>query len=277
MSESEVLVFIISSMLALAGIALNSLGQLPSLYFRRNPAPGIVRAGVLLAMAWIAFVIWRFADPSVTGIYVLFYMVMGYAAVKLFGQSMAAAFGLRTRIDVAERRNVPAAIVIAAFTLSTGLIFGGSLWGDADPVGSDEGGWWIPVGFFLLGWAVLVAAFGLFMRREQGRFARRIRGDRRLADARAAAFFLIGSAVALTDAVAGDFWGWRHGLLTFGLIAGMLIAHELVAPRTDGDTAARATTRRSDAQRIGESILYIGLAALVWLANRFINAMWGAG
>ena len=109
--------------------------------------------GVLLAMVWIAFVIWRHADPSVTGVYVWFYLVMGYAAVKLLGQTTPAAFGARVRVDVGERRNLAAALLVAAFTLATGMIFGGSLWGEADPTGEGEGGWWIPVTFFLLGWA----------------------------------------------------------------------------------------------------------------------------
>jgi hypothetical protein len=77
--------------------------------------------------------------------------------------------------------------VIAAFTLATGLIFGGSLWGEADPVGDGEGGWWIPASFFALGWTTLVIAFGLFLRREGGRLAHRLQRERSLDDARAAA------------------------------------------------------------------------------------------
>jgi hypothetical protein len=277
MSESEVFVFILSFVLAAAGVAANSTAALPNLYFRNNPAPGVVRLGVLLAMAWIGIVLWRYADPSVVGVYVLFYLVMGYAAVKIFGQTAAMAYGVRARIDAGERRNVPAALVIAAFTLSTGLIFGGSLWGEADPVGEGEGGWWIPVTFFLLGWSVLVVAFIIFELRERGSFAQRIRRDRSLADARAAATFLLGSAVVLTDAVSGDFWGWRHGLLSFGVIAVMLIVHELMAPVARGDTTSRAADIRADARRVAESLVYLGLAGVVWLVNRVIDANWGAG
>jgi hypothetical protein len=276
MGEDEVFILILSVVLAGVGIGVNRVGSLHRLYFRDNPAPGIIRLGVLLAMAWIAFVIWRFADPSVTGIYVVFYLVMGYAFVKLFGQAVAAAFGTRTRIDAGERRNVPAALVIAAFTLATGLIFGGSLWGEADPVGDDEGGWWIPVSFFLLGWGVLLVAFGFFLRREQGRFADRIRRNRSFADARAAATFLLGSAVVLTDAVAGDFWGWRHGLLTFSLLAVMLLVHEIFASLTEAEPTSRQQ-RPVDPRRVLESGFYIGLAAVVWLLNRVIDTALGPG
>jgi hypothetical protein len=169
--DAEVIIFVLSIGAAIAGVAATSTASLHRLYFRDNPAPGIVRFGVLLAMAWIAYVLWFHADPSVTGPYILFYLVMGYAVVKLLGQSIAQAHGFRTRVDVAERRNVPAAVVIAAFTVATGMIFGGSLWGEADPVGDDEGGWWIPLTFFLLGWGTLLIAFGMFRRRE-GRRAR---------------------------------------------------------------------------------------------------------
>jgi hypothetical protein len=280
MSESEVVVFIVSIVLGVVGTTMNSTAAMPQLYFRGNPAPGIVRLGVLLSLAWIGLVLWRWADPSVVGIYVVFYLVMGFAAVKMFGQTAAGLYGLRVRVDAAERRNVPAAIVIAAFTLATGLIFGGSLWGEADPVGDGEGGWWIPVAFFLLGWLTLVLAFALFELREPGSFARRLRRERSIADARAAATFLLGAAVVLTDAVAGDFWGWWHGLMSFSVLAFMLLAHEVFAPRGGVEETVRRGSvldGRGDAKRITESLAYLAIAGIVWLLNRAIDAMWGAG
>lgn len=202
---------LVSSVAAIATAMATRTETIHRLYLRSNPAPGIVRLGVFLSMGWIGFVLWRYADPSVTGIYVVFYLVMGYAAVKVFGQLAASLYGARTRVDAVERRNVPAAIVIAAFTLATGLIFGGSLWGDAGPVGDGEGGWWIPASFFLFGWATLVIAFRLYLHREGGRLAHRLQRERSLADARAAGSFLLGAGVALTEAVSSDFWRWRHG------------------------------------------------------------------
>jgi hypothetical protein len=159
MDESEVAAMLLSAGVAVAANGFHRTNALHRLHFRDNPAPGIVRASVLLAMVWIAYVLRYHADPSVTGIYVLMYLVMGYAAIKLCGQTMALAYGARTREDVGERRNVAAAIVIAGFVLATGLIFGGSLWGEADPVGGDEGGFWIPRPFILLPWAALLLLF----------------------------------------------------------------------------------------------------------------------
>jgi len=280
MSESEVFVLLIAICVGALGVAVNWTSRLHPLYFRDNPAPGIIRLGVLLAMAWIGFVLAFFADPSVTGIYVVFYLIIGYAIVKVFGQTFAMVYGVNTRVDAGERRNVPASIVIAAFTLATGLIFGGSLWGEADPVGDGEGGWWIPMTFFMLGWAVLLGAFTLFLRREKKTLVQRIRQERSVADARAGATFLIGSAVTLTDAVSGDFWGWRHGLLTFGLLAVLLIVHEVFASLTASDDVVSSTSSQSsavDPRRILESVFYLALAAIVWLTNRFLDTTMGPG
>lgn len=276
MSESEVMMFLLSIVLVAVGVGVNRTGPLHRLYFHGNPGPGIVRLGVILAMGWILYVLLNHADPSVTGVYVVFYLVMGFAVVKMLGQTVPRAWGLRTRVDVAERRNVPAALLVAAFTLATGLIFGGSLWGEADPVGDDEGGWWIPLGFFLLGWTCLVVAFNLFLRREQGRLARRIRRERSLEDARASALFLLAAAVTLTDAVAGDFWGWRHGLLTFGVLAGLLLVHELFSalarPSGPGGEAGAPEGRR-----MVEGVVYLLLALGAWGANRYLNLTLGGG
>jgi hypothetical protein len=302
--EAEVMVMLISSVVAIATAAATRTETFHRLYLRNNPAPGIVRLGVFLSMGWIGFVLWRYADPSVTGIYVVFYLVMGYAVVKLFGQLAATLYGARTRIDVVERRNVPAALVIAAFTLATGLIFGGSLWGEADPVGDGEGGWWIPLSFFLLGWTTLVIAFALFLRRETGGLARLLQRERSLADARAAGSYLLGVGVTLTEAVSGDFWGWWHGLLTFGVLAAMVIAHESFAGLqarghrrgTAGGTAgatAGATggatggdvhgdgdgsgTSTSDARRTVEAVVYLLLGLGAWGLNRLLDLSVGAG
>jgi hypothetical protein len=270
LAESEVMILLLCAVLGAVGMGLTTTAGLHALHFRGNPAPGIVRVGVLLALLWIFYVLLRHADPSVTGVYVLFYLVMGYAAVKLCGQAMAGAYGLRTRVDVGERRNIAAAVVIAAFTLATGLIFGGSLWGEADPVGGDEGGWWIPVAFFLLGWGCLLIAFELFLRREKGRWVARIRRERRLADARAAATFLLAAGVALTEAVSGDFWGWRHGLLTFGVLAGLVLVHEVFATLARPERAG-GVAGKSEARRDLESVAYALVGIVGWILYRFLD------
>lgn len=277
MSGSEVFVLLVSGVMAAVGIAVNRTGGLHPLHFRGNPGPGIARLGVFLAMGWIAWVLANRADPSVVGIYVGFYLLMGYAVVKLLGQTVPAVWGARTRVDVGERRNLAAAVLVGAFTLATGMIFGGSLWGEADPTGDGEGGWWIPVTFFLLGWGTLVLAFQVFLRGEPGRIDRRIRRDRSLEDARVAAVFLLSSAIPLTDAVAGDFWGWGHGLLTFGVLAGMLLAHEGFRAVARGGGSGEDLGGEGGGRRILESLVYLALALGAWGANRFLDATLGGG
>jgi hypothetical protein len=274
--DLEVIVFMICVGLAVGGAIRHSTGRLHPAHFRENPAPGIIRLGILLSMAWIAFVLWRFADDSVTGGYVVFYLIMGYAAIKWCGQELIARMGARTRVDAAERRNVPAALVAAAFILATGLIFGGSLWGEADPVGDDEGGFWIPLSFFLLGWAVLVVVFRFYLKSEGGTLAERIQRERSLDDARAAALFLLGVAIPLTDAVAGDFWGWIHGFSTFGVLAGMVIVHEVFA----GSNRNESPVSRADGfdpRRALEGALYLALGAGALALNRVLDALLTVG
>jgi hypothetical protein len=258
--EGDVVILIMAAIAGIAGIAMNSPAAMHRIYFRDNPGPGLVRAAILISLAWIFLVSLVWADESVTGMYIVFYLVMGYAAIKWFGQAGARLFGLRMRVDVLERRNVAAAQVIAAFTLATGLIFGGSLWGDADPVGDDEGGWWIVGAFFLLGWIALVCAFGLFLQREkrhQRGWGQGIRRNRDMERANATALFLLASAVPLTDAVSGDFWGWRHSLLTFGVLAGLLVAHEIfagIAGRGTGSRSGGVALSGADEKMAGEKV-----------------------
>jgi len=280
--EGEIFVMLVSGVVAVTTAIATRTETFHRLYLRGNPAPGIVRLGVFASMAWIGFVLWRYADPSVTGIYVVFYLVMGYAVVKLCGQLTAGLFGARTRVDAVERRNVPAALVIASFTLATGLIFGGSLWGEADPVGDGEGGWWIPAAFFALGWGTLLAAFLLYLRREGNRLAQRLQRDRSLADARAVGSYLLGAAVPLTEAVSGDFWGWWHGLLTFGVLAALVLAHEVFASiqatahrrGTAGDVAGGSGP--SDARRTVEAIVYLLIGLAAWGMHRLLDLSVGA-
>jgi hypothetical protein len=294
-AEDEVLVMVVAALIAGAGIFVTSPAAMHRIYFRGNAGPGLVRAAILLSLAWIFLVTQLWADESVVGVYVLFYLVLGYAVVKWFGQAGSRLFGLRMRVDVLERRNVAAAQVIAAFTLAIGLIFGGSLWGEADPVGEGEGGWWIVGAFFLLGWIALVGAFVVFRERERRHgegWSRSIRRSRSMEDARAASLFLLAAGVMLTDAVSGDFWGWWHGLLTFGVLAGLLVAHEVFAwmagagarrgaARSGGVAAAAGRAQPEPAKAAGsrgvEGLVYVALALAAWALNRLLDATLGAG
>ena len=270
MEEDEILIFLGAGGAAVVHHVLNGSMFLHPMYLRHNPYPGLTRFGLIGAMLFTLYVLVTFADASVTGIYILFYLLLGYALTAWAGVFALGQVGVRYQVDVCERRNPAAAITMVGVHLAIGLIYGSCLWGEADPYSEDEGGWWIPLTFFLLGWSALLLAFALFLRREGNHFLRGIRRDRSLVDARTAAVFLLAAAVPLTDAVAGDFWGWRHGLLTFGVLAGLLLIHEVFRGWAEpGGPQGR--------DRKVEALAYAGLAALVWVVNRSLDLFLGAG
>ena len=300
MSEDEFVVMLVAIGGSILAAVKTRVSSLPPALSSQNPGIGLMRLAVAASLFWAAVVIRYFGDESIRGIYVVFYMIMAYAVIKFFGQIMGPSlFGLHLRSDVYERKNLAAAVFIAALILATGLLFGGSLWGEADPTGDDEGGWWIPAAFFLLGWICLVAVFQLFQMREGKGLPQRLQRERNIEDARAACFFLLSAAVALTDAVAGDFWGWTHGLLTFGLLAALLLVHELFATFThpesplpahdeEGEDAVESeeSEKSEDGEQVRggaapgrtlEALVYVGLALLLWGANRMLDALYGGG
>ncbi len=226
MAEGEVIILIVSLMIAVISAPFAGGWWLHRFYIRRNAAAAVPLLAVLAAMVWIVYVLWNHADPSVTGVYQFFYLMMGLALVVGPGFWTPYCYGLRTSVDVFQRRNMAVAVVVGAFVLSTGLIFGGCNWGEADPNSDSEGGWWIPLGFFLAGWAALLMVSAIYVRGERHSLRQRLVQDRSLSEARSAASFLIGAALVLTHAVAGDFWGWTEGLLGVGAVALMIATHE---------------------------------------------------
>ncbi len=269
MSGDEVFVLVVSLIAIVFGMALTSSAWLPELLLRRAAAGiGQARLATLLAMGWILFVLLRYADPSVRGIYVWFYLAIGVAMVKAIGPAGAMLFGVRFRVDVCERGNPAAARFHAGLVLATGMIYGACLWGEADPTGDDEGGWWIPLGFFAAGWLTLLVMLGVFFWREPGPTRGRIRRDRNLPAATAGCTYALASAWVLAGAVAGDFYGWRHGLLAVGGIAVMLGVRELFAFGQDRLTVLAGGSLHS---RTWESLTYLASGVVFWLANRTLE------
>ncbi|MDQ1256462.1 MAG: hypothetical protein QG656_1058 [Candidatus Hydrogenedentes bacterium] len=270
MSDDEVFVFILSGVAGVVGAFLTRVSSLPSPYTRRNAGIGLMRLAVLAAIAWTWFVIQFFGDPSIQGVYVWFYLVMAYGVTKMFGQVGAQMYGVSLRSDAYERRNLAAALFIAAFTLATGIVFGGSIWGEADPLTDAEGGWWIPFGFFLMGWFTLVIATAVYLWREPGRFRTTVCQERDRTVAWSAAAYVVSSATLLLQGVAGDFWGWRHGMLGMGTIALMLIGHEVImflGGRGPEKGLLRAVERS----------LYLALAVIVWVLSGVIDRLYVGG
>ena len=270
MSDDEIMVLVFSGVAGVVGAIATRTSTMPRVFTRNNPGIGLMRLSVVAAVLWTAYVIQYHGDPSITGIYVVFYLVMAYSVTKLFGQLGACLYGLHLRSDVYERRNFAAALFVSAFALATGIIFGGSIWGEADPLSDAEGGWWIPFGFFLLGWSALALFTALYLWREPGRFRRQLCQDRDSAMAWSAAIYMLSTATLLLEGVAGDFWGWRHGILGVGTVALMLVGHEVIA-------VIAGRSRPSALLRFVERILYIGIAAAAWAVNRFIDQLYMVG
>lgn len=262
MSDDEIFIFLVSGVAGLVGAIATRVSSLPRIYTENNPGIGLMRVVIVAAIVWTAYVIQYHGDPSIQGIYVVFYLVMAYGVTKIFGQLGTRVYGVHLRSDVYERKNSAGALFIASFTLATGIVFGGSLWGEADPLSDAEGGWWIPLGFFFLGWVTLVFSTALYLWREPGQFRRQICQERDNALALSAAVYVVTTATLVLEGVAGDFWGWRHGILGMGTIALMLAGHELVL---------YAGNARSGVLRLFERSMYIALAAVVWCLNRMID------
>ncbi len=277
LDDDEIFIFAIAGFVVLVFTPYAFGWPVHRLFRRGNAAAGLPLLAVAASLAWIGFVISYYADPSVEGIYAAFYAVIGLALTVGLGFYTPRSYGLRVGVDIYERKNMAAAMVISSFALATGMIFGGSLWGDADPVGDDEGGWWIPLGFFLVGWGVLILAAAVYIAGEPRSLRMRLVQDRSVTDAWAASSYVLGIAAVLTEAVAGDFWGWSQGLLGLLVIAGMVVTHQLCSRRMPAlITTVESRTDRWLGRRQLESMAYAGFAILFWLLQRGLDR-WAAG
>lgn len=271
--EGDEVAILLMALAAALFVAPFTLGWLVHrLYIKGNAAAGVPILVVFASLAWMAFVLRYYADPSVQGIYILFYLLIGTAIVIGPGFWVPAIYGLRISVDVFQRKNLAVALVLGAFVLSTGMIYGGSLWGEADAVGDDEGGWWIPLGFFLMGWLLLILMSVIYIRSEPYSLRIRLVQDRSLSEARAAAGFLIGVAVVLTDGVAGSFEGWLKGLLGMGTIALMMIVHEIFRISVPVIlTTVETKTQGWLESRRWESFVYMGIALIFWTGQLMLK------
>lgn len=260
--QDEGFVFGAAMVLSAWGLFRTSSLGLHDLYLRENAAIGMARLGVILGAVFCAYVLLFHADPTIVGIATWLYVLMAFASIKLFGQLGAEMFGPRLRVDVYERKNLAAGTFIGAFTLATGMIFAGAMWGDMEADSLEYGaffevlpgyvdGWWITPWFFLMGWVILVLSLLIWSWGEKGSLDARIVRDRRMEDAQSAAYYCIACAIIITYAVQGDYHGFWHSLFGFSFIALPVIAHGIMKPRS-GEKKSRHV----------EGLTYIGLAVV---------------
>jgi hypothetical protein len=279
MSDDEILIMIIAGITAIIAAFASTTLWLHPLFVKNNYALGLSRLSVITGLVWISIVIANFADESVEGVYEWFYLLLGYAQIMVFGQLLSGRmYGVRLRVDIFERKNLAAAIYLAACTVSAGLIAGGSLWGDAGPETDDEGGWWIPMSFFLLGWICLVISSLFYNKREDLNVRKEIVQNRNIIAAKRAGAAMICTSIILTDAVAGDFFGWQSSLISFFGIAGIHLVHEFMTTLTSGPLSKEKEQVRGPMTKkeyFVEVCAYIGMAIIAWMLNRIINLFLG--
>jgi hypothetical protein len=270
----EVFIFIVSVALACFTFPF-ALGWFKHrMFIKRNPAAAVPMLAVVAALVWVGFVLRYYADPSVTTIYAIFYFVIGLAVIASCGFWTPVAYGLRVGVDILQRKNLAVAWAVGAFIFVTGMIYGGCLWGEADPVGDDEGGWWIPLGFFVMGWVVLLIAVGIYIRGEPHSLRVRLVQDRSLSEARAVACYMLGVGMVITNAVAGDFWGWWEGILGLLVVTLMMVTHELCRARIPSvlTTVETKSAGLLESRRL-EALAYLVLASVFWVVQMYINRL----
>ncbi len=250
--------------------------KLHPLYLRDNAGPGVIRVAIWVSMIWIAFTLMAFGAARITLPWLIYYWIIGLGCTYVFGILGAKFLGFRLRVDAYERNNGAAALFIGAFILSTGLIYGGSVWGESTPESFEqpaaifellpsyeEGGWIIGL-FFLLGWSILYFVMELWFARESNRGVAAIRRDRSVQDGKAAALYCLGCAIPLTSAVAGDYHGLYDSLISFSAIALPVLAGEVLRPAT--------ATEERDPQ---EPYIYLGVGIAAAIMSPLISSIIG--
>jgi hypothetical protein len=267
MSEEEIIILALATFGAIGFGCSQSPSRVPGLVLRDRAALGLWRIFFYATIVWILYVLFHFADDSVTGIYIFMYFILGVFLLRLSGESVASLLGARYKADIIERGNIAAAIVNGAFTTAAGLIYSGSIWGDANPSdASDEGGWWIPLTFYILGYLILLAIVILYIWRERNLMTR-IRQSHAIAPAITFATYTLSAAWILKEAVAGDFYGWLHGLSCVGAAAALFFAHEAALWIT-----ARVTARHPILEHL-EKLLYIAIAVLFYFLQGYLRTL----
>lgn len=270
MSPDEFTVLVAALIVCIVAAIDHTVTYRHRILVRRSTSEGMVRLATVLSLVWLVWVLYTHADPSVVGVYRFFYVVLGLAVVQTFGVIGSLSTGMRRRIDVMDRDNQAAGLLVGSFVLATGLIFGGSVWGEADPYGEGEGGWWIPMGFFLAGWLALLVASWLYRVRETGGVVRRMRQTRDPSETMGFSLYLLSSGWILTESVSGDFYGWKEGLAAVGAIAGMLVVRDVIAL-----VAGRERSARPVAMSRFEFAIYIGTCIAFSVVDRYVLPKWG--
>lgn len=217
MGDLEIFAFIGS--IALAGWAMYRTAtiQYHPLFFSWNPGLGFARLSVWLSFLVIGITVIKFSASDIVtdSIYIIFYLVMGYALIKSIGQ-LDPVHRVSYRVDVLERRNSVAGFYLGARTLAIALIFSGSMIGEGP-------GFYIVLGFFGLGWIVLELTIYFLCKMRNWKVREAILRESDVARTSVIAAWYVTLALILRLACAGDFMGWEIGLRDFAIKASPIL------------------------------------------------------
>ena len=200
------------------------------------------------------------ADLTATALYGLMTIVMMLAASWLCEKVLLPRFD-NTK-EVVEDQNLGTAFVEAGVHIANGLIL--------LAIQQGAGPWWVGVVFWALAQAVLLILGLLYEMATPHDVHDELERDN-AAVGLAFAGVLVGMANIVSIAVAGDFAGWREGLITFGVDAAFGLVILLVIRRLSDILLAPgvslAAQQTQEKPRIGAGLLeafgYVGASMLV--------------
>ena len=200
------------------------------------------------------------ADLTATALYGLMTIVMMLAASWLCEKVLLPRFD-NTK-EVVEDQNLGTAFVEAGVHIGNGLIL--------LAIQQGAGPWWVGVVFWALAQAVLLILGLLYEMATPHNVHDELERDN-AAVGLAFAGVLVGMANIVSIAVAGDFTGWREGLITFGVDAAFGLVILLVIRRLScvllAPGVSLAAQQTQETPRIGAGLLeafgYVGASMLV--------------
>lgn len=235
MSDDEVLVMVLSTLLALGGwtfwlVRARQIVRWPA----NRPSIGPLAAALVIATAVIVLVVRTLADAVVREMpaYQFLYVALGAAWLK-FVEFGFHWFGLSVRDDVVERANPAATAAIGGLLIGIACAYAGGNIGDGP-------GWWIVVFSAAVSTTALAVVWNWL-----GRFTRIIDAitiDRDMAAGVRFGGFMIACGLIAGRAVAGDWTGLDRFFIDFASVAPWMLV--LLAAAVAIERVAQPTGER---------------------------------
>jgi hypothetical protein len=209
MDDAEIMMFLAACGLAGWAVYRTTLAQYHPLFFSWNPGLGFARLSVWLGYLLVAMIVIQFSASDIVtdAVYIIFYLLIGYAAVKWAGQ-LDPVYRISYRVDALERRNSAAGIYLGGRTLAAALVFSGSLIGEGP-------GFHVLLSFFFLAWGIVEAMIAMLCASRKWRIADSVKMQADIPKASVIAAWYVSLGLIMHNACAGDFLGWGPSLRDF--------------------------------------------------------------